>query len=172
MLLISKDENIGVLLESFQGRVGHAVFGVLLSGPESPVAEAASIFESPTPNAPPRFSNPNANSLAVLNLRRSTDGWRVVVPEAAMDRIAAELRPPPTELCHWPIPHGCISAKVADRALSTTTADGHEAEGCEPSEEGVGAGLGDGTRTEDAGAAEGPSFRGANTGKAERIHIA
>jgi hypothetical protein len=72
----------------------HATVGVMLSAPKIATDKSHEIMEALVPNAPPQLANYNPNPLAVLSLRRSADGWRVVVPPAAIDRIAAELRAP------------------------------------------------------------------------------
>ena len=76
-----------------QSDAEHAVVGVLLETPEAPVSESDEILEPAQEGAPPSLANQNPNRMAVLNLRRSVSGWRVVVPAAAIDRIANELNP-------------------------------------------------------------------------------
>lgn len=72
----------------------HATIGVMLAAPESIAAESDSVLEPEVANGPPSLANQNPNRLAVLVLRRSTSGWRVVVPVAAIDRIAKEFHSP------------------------------------------------------------------------------
>lgn len=74
-----------------QADADHATVGVMLSASKAGLNESTEVMENPAPNAPPRLAN--ANPLAVLSLQRSANGWRVIVPVAAVDRIAAELNP-------------------------------------------------------------------------------
>lgn len=71
----------------------HATVGVMLSAPKTTADEPTQLLEDHALNAPPRLANPNPNPLAVLSLERSANGWRVIVPVAAVDRIATELSP-------------------------------------------------------------------------------
>lgn len=77
-----------------QADADHATVGVMLAHPREAVSGSSEIMEAPEAGAPPRLANSAPNPLAVLSLRRVADGWRVVVPAAAIARIAAELRPP------------------------------------------------------------------------------
>ncbi len=44
-----------------------------------------------TPNAPPALADGDSSSSAYLSLRRGPDGWRLVVPPNAVEKIAKEL---------------------------------------------------------------------------------
>jgi hypothetical protein len=70
----------------------HAIVGVLLAGAVSPVPAPTPVVEPAAGGAPPSLVSQNPNQLAVLNLRRTPDGWRVIVPLAAIDRMAKVLR--------------------------------------------------------------------------------
>lgn len=69
----------------------HAIVGVMLAGPPSPVPEPAATIQPSVANEPPFLTSHSGNRLAVLNLVRSPEGWRVVVPVAAIDRMAKVL---------------------------------------------------------------------------------
>lgn len=74
-----------------------AIIGVQLAARESRVEASAPSLEPAAVGAPPILVDQNRNRLTVLTLRRLSDGWRVVVPATAIDRIASELRAPPAE---------------------------------------------------------------------------
>lgn len=71
----------------------HASAALLLSGAENPPAAARppSSANDDAANPPPTGrENPNTR-LATLSLHRSASGWRLVVPAAAVDRMARDL---------------------------------------------------------------------------------
>ena len=74
----------------------HAIVGIMLVAPMSPVPASDAILEPAVAGAPPSLANHNANRLAVLTLHRTPAGWRVVVPVAAVDHLAKFLGAPTT----------------------------------------------------------------------------
>ena len=69
----------------------HASVAVLLAFSQgSPIAASTEPARSPA-NAPPALPENLTRKLAVLTLHRTSAGWRVIVPQTAIDRIAREL---------------------------------------------------------------------------------
>jgi hypothetical protein len=64
----------------------------LLAGAVSSLPATAKTVEPAVGNAPPSITKENPNQLAVLALRRTPTGWRVIVPVTAIDRMAKTLR--------------------------------------------------------------------------------
>lgn len=74
----------------------HAAVGLLLGNEEDmPAAvEAGSSPAEAAPEPPPMLPDRRVSKLAYLTLHRSATGWRLVVPAAAVDRIAREMGAP------------------------------------------------------------------------------
>jgi hypothetical protein len=73
----------------------HAVVGLLLGNAEDSAAvESARRVTESAAGAPPMLSDVHASKLSYLTLRRAPSGWRLVVPAAAVDRIAKEMGEP------------------------------------------------------------------------------
>jgi hypothetical protein len=68
----------------------HAVVAVLVAGPAA-AAPAPVAIKLADGNTAPSLVKDSTNQLAVLNLRRTPGGWRVIVPTAAIDRMAKVL---------------------------------------------------------------------------------
>jgi hypothetical protein len=69
----------------------HASVGVLFGSPEHLADNVVKIPAGKLDNSPPTLSDTRTSKMALLNLRRSSSGWRLVVPVSAVDRIAAEI---------------------------------------------------------------------------------
>jgi len=69
----------------------HAAIGVLFANPERSREAVAKIAAGKQDNSPPTLSDNRTTKMALLALRRSSSGWRLVVPVSAVDRIAAEI---------------------------------------------------------------------------------
>ena len=69
----------------------HAIVGVMLAAPGLSVSEPTPIIDPSVGGTPPALAKHNANRLAVLALHRTSAGWRVVVPAAAIERMAEAL---------------------------------------------------------------------------------
>ncbi len=68
----------------------HAVAGIMLAAPpDEPTPTAA----PPEPNTPP-MSNGHASRVVLLNLHRTNNEWRVVVPAGAIDGLARNPNTP------------------------------------------------------------------------------
>jgi len=72
----------------------HAAVGLLLASADRSPASAEANPAGATGEPPPMLSDPRVSQLAFLNLHRSATGWRVMVPVAAVNRIAGELTAP------------------------------------------------------------------------------
>jgi hypothetical protein len=72
----------------------NAIVGIMLAGPLSPRPDTAASIQPSVANEPPFLKSNNTNLLAVLNLVRTPDGWRVAVPVAAIERMAKVLSVP------------------------------------------------------------------------------
>jgi hypothetical protein len=75
-----------------QTDVEHAIVGVLLAGPPLSVSDSTPTIEPSVGNAPPSLTRQSPNRLAVLNLHYTTGGWRVIVPDPAIDGMAKTMR--------------------------------------------------------------------------------
>lgn len=69
----------------------HAVVGVLFQNPESSPEPVVKIPAGKQDNTPPTLSDNRTSAIALLALHRSSSGWRLVVPVAAVNRIAADI---------------------------------------------------------------------------------
>jgi hypothetical protein len=69
----------------------HAIVGVMLAASPSTGLEPAATIQPSIANEPPFLKRQSTNLLAVLNLVRAPDGWRVAVPVAAINRMAKVL---------------------------------------------------------------------------------
>lgn len=69
----------------------HAAIGVLFGTSESPPETVAKLPAGKQDNSPPSLSNNRTGGMALLAMRRTSSGWRLVVPVAAVDRIAREI---------------------------------------------------------------------------------
>lgn len=74
-----------------QADADHAIVGVMLAAPTSSGPDSTPAIKPSVGNEPPFMTNHGANQLAVLDLVRDTDGWRVVVPVPAIKRMAKVL---------------------------------------------------------------------------------
>lgn len=72
----------------------HAVVGLLLGNEETPAAATVPSPAEVAPEPPPMLPERHISKLTYLTLHRSATGWRLVVPAAAVDRIARELGAP------------------------------------------------------------------------------
>jgi hypothetical protein len=86
----------GVQLSWFHQRdADHATVGLLLGLPD-PNAPAEVRVVPAQDSSPPMLAgpavDPYANQFAVLSLRRSSSGWRVVIPAAAVKRLARQYK--------------------------------------------------------------------------------
>ena len=69
----------------------NAAVGVLFARAEHSPEAAVKIAAGKQDNSPPSLSDNRTTQIAMLALHRSSSGWRLVVPVAAVDRIAAEI---------------------------------------------------------------------------------
>jgi hypothetical protein len=72
----------------------HAVVGVLFGDAERSADGVAKIPAGKQDNSPPTLSDNRTSAIALLALHRSSAGWRLVVPAAAVNRIAADIDAP------------------------------------------------------------------------------
>lgn len=72
----------------------HTIVGLLLTGPATPAPESAQIADPAGSAPPPSAVGQSKNQLAVLDLHGTPDGWRVIVPATAVDRMAKLLSAP------------------------------------------------------------------------------
>lgn len=70
----------------------HAIVGLRLANAEGLAAAGPAAPDSAL--APPRLPDLNRDKMVVLALHRTASGWRVVVPAAAIERLAGELGAP------------------------------------------------------------------------------
>ena len=69
----------------------HAAVGVMFANPESSPEVVVKVSAGKQDNSPPTLSDNRTTKMALLAMRRSSSGWRLVVPVSAVDRIAAEI---------------------------------------------------------------------------------
>lgn len=69
----------------------HAVVGVLFQNPETSADAVVKIPAGKQDNSPPSLSDNRTSAIALLALHRSSSGWRLVVPVAAVNRMAADI---------------------------------------------------------------------------------
>ena len=69
----------------------HAVVGVLFQNPEASPDAVVKIPAGKQDNSPPSLSDNRTSAIALLELHRSSSGWRLVVPVAAVNRMAADI---------------------------------------------------------------------------------
>ena len=96
----------GVQLSWFhQPDTEHATVGLMLGLPD-PGAKAEVRIQPAQGNNPPTFTGPKldpyANQFAVLSLQRSSAGWQVVIPAAAVKRLARLYQTPVPRGEGWP----------------------------------------------------------------------
>lgn len=75
----------------------HAYAALLLRDPDRTSTPSIAPTAGPGDNAPPQLPDTRTNKLTFLSLHRTESGWRLTVPESAIDRIARELAPRPGE---------------------------------------------------------------------------
>lgn len=69
----------------------HAVVGVLFQNPESSPEPVVKIPAGKQDNTPPMLSDNRTSAIALLALHRTSSGWRLVVPAAAINRIGTDI---------------------------------------------------------------------------------
>jgi hypothetical protein len=67
----------------------HATVGVFLGGPAQSAPTEVRMVPAQD-NNPPMLIDTHANKLTVLSLQRSSQGWRVVIPAAAIENLARQ----------------------------------------------------------------------------------
>jgi hypothetical protein len=68
-----------------------AIACIWLKDPQPDPTRDDSAKKPADPNAPPMQPDSRKNKTALINLRRTDEGWKIVVPARAMDRLAREL---------------------------------------------------------------------------------
>jgi hypothetical protein len=71
----------------------HANLALLLRDPDRTSSPAIASPPGPDDKPPPQLPDAQTNKLTFLSLHRTESGWRLTVPESAIDRIARELSP-------------------------------------------------------------------------------
>jgi len=71
----------------------HATLGLLLRAPEQSTPAEIRLLPAEG-NIPPTLDNPGAAQLTVLSLQRSAQGWQVIIPAAAIERLARQYQAP------------------------------------------------------------------------------
>jgi hypothetical protein len=71
----------------------HATVGLLLGATEQS-APAVVRVEPARGNDPPALVNPQASNFTALSLQRSSRGWLIVIPAAAIERLARQYKVP------------------------------------------------------------------------------
>lgn len=93
-LTIQAMANSAVQLSWFHQRdADHATAGLLLSVPDQTAPKEIHLMPDQD-NNPPILVDPYSNQFAVLSLQRSSIGWRIAIPAAAIKRLARQLTPP------------------------------------------------------------------------------
>lgn len=93
-LTIQAVPNNEVQLSWFHQRdADHATVGLLLGLPDQTAPTEASTASAPTTRLP-KILDPYSNQFAVLSLQRSSVGWRIVIPAAAVERLARRAKIP------------------------------------------------------------------------------
>ena len=69
----------------------HATVGLLLSAPDQTPPTELHVMPSQD-NAPPMLSAPQSIQFTFLSLQRSAQGWQVVIPAAAVERLASRYK--------------------------------------------------------------------------------
>ena len=72
----------------------HATVGLLLRASDQSIPAAVPAV-GPNENPPPMGRDDRATKLTVLSLERSPTGWRIIVPAAAIERLARLYQPAP-----------------------------------------------------------------------------
>jgi len=93
-LTLQAVSNSSVQLSWFHERdAEHATVGLLLSVPDQAAPTEFHLMPDQD-NNPPMLAAPYSNQFAVLSLERSSLGWRIVIPAAAIQRLSHQLKPP------------------------------------------------------------------------------
>jgi hypothetical protein len=69
----------------------HATVGLLLGASDQTTSTEVSVMPAQD-NSPPMLTDPRATQLTVLSLQRSSQGWQIVIPAAAVERLARQYK--------------------------------------------------------------------------------